>query len=303
MTLCVEIFSCQTSWSSAEQEEPLDVWHGNIYKPCLLWRPCSVQLLSTDEGTVQHFETNTWRKRLKSPALSCGCQVPAVWTKYNCFGVIGSLFLCLWGQKGHLSKGQTVLWPCRDLSKLHGLWPTGHHHVCSWRCSPWDLQHKYVLFKFNQCWCCDQRTKVSYMCDCSCLTHVHHGPKRQTTCFQLFLLFQTDWLWLQQPLHTWECPVCSEDPPVQQTAASLLSLLDDCSSGPALSDGRGWISELRPEKHSLPLWSDSLTGCKHTQQHTWRSSEGPAVSVKSLLSQCRDLIGWAASRGRIDNTS
>ena len=60
-------------------------------------------------------------------------------------------------------------------------------------------------------------------------------------------------------VHTWECPVSSVDPPVQQTAASLLNLLDDCSSPPALSDGRGWSSELRPEKHSLPLWSDILT--------------------------------------------
>ena len=70
-------------------------------------------------------------------------------------------------------------------------------------------------------------------------------------------------------LCTLEFWVCRLDPPVEQTAASLLSLLDDCSSGPALSDGRGWISELRPEKHSLPLWSDILTACRHTkQQHT-----------------------------------
>ena len=70
-------------------------------------------------------------------------------------------------------------------------------------------------------------------------------------------------------LCTLEFWVCRLDPPVEQTAASLLSLLDDCSSGPALSDGRGSISELRPEKHSLPLWSDILTACRHTkQQHT-----------------------------------
>ena len=52
-------------------------------------------------------------------------------------------------------------------------------------------------------------------------------------------------------VHTLECPVSSLDP--QPTAASLLSLLDDCSSGPVLSDGRGWISELRPEKYNFPL--------------------------------------------------
>ena len=83
-----------------------------------------------------------------------------------------------------------------------------------------------------------------------------------------------------RPLHTWECPVSSVDPSLQPTAASPLSLLDDCSSGPALSDGRGWSSELRPEKHSLPLWSDSLTGCKHTKQHTWSHHLRLLLSVK-----------------------
>lgn len=74
----------------------------------------------------------------------------------------------------------------------------------------------------------------------------------------------SDIVWLQQPLHTWVCV----DPSVQPSAASLLSLLDGCISGPALSDGRGWRSELRPEKHSLPLWSDILTGCR--KQHVWQ---------------------------------
>ena len=63
-------------------------------------------------------------------------------------------------------------------------------------------------------------------------------------------------------LLTWVSPVCSVDPPVQQRAASILFLLDDCSSGPVPSGGRGWTSELRPEKHSLPLWPDSLTACR-----------------------------------------
>ena len=67
----------------------------------------------------------------------------------------------------------------------------------------------------------------------------------------------------QLSVHTWECPVSSVDPSVQQTEVSLLTFLDDCSSAPALSDGRGWSSELRPEKHSLPLWPDILTDLKY----------------------------------------
>ena len=42
------------------------------------------------------------------------------------------------------------------------------------------------------------------------------------------------------PVHTWECRDSSVDPRVQPTTALLLRLLDDCSSGPVLSDGRGW---------------------------------------------------------------
>ena len=74
-------------------------------------------------------------------------------------------------------------------------------------------------------------------------------------------------LWMMSfPRHTWECPVSSVDPPVQQRAAQLQSLLGDCSSGPALSDGRGWSSELRPEKHSLPVWPGSQTSYTHTHK-------------------------------------
>ena len=83
-----------------------------------------------------------------------------------------------------------------------------------------------------------------------------------------------------RPLHTWVCV----DPSVQPSAASLLSLLDGCSSGPALSDRRGWRSQLQPEKHSLPLWSDSLTGCRHTKQH--RNSERTAMKLKLNVSKC-----------------
>ena len=74
------------------------------------------------------------------------------------------------------------------------------------------------------------------------------------------------------PLHTWECPVSSVDPPVQQRAAQLQSLLGDCSSGPALSGGRGWSSELRPEKHSLPVWPGSQTSYTHTHTNYYTYS-------------------------------
>ena len=49
---------------------------------------------------------------------------------------------------------------------------------------------------------------------------------------------------------TSESPVCSLDSVENHTAASLLNPAARCHPGPALSDGRGWTSELRPEKHS-----------------------------------------------------
>ncbi len=49
---------------------------------------------------------------------------------------------------------------------------------------------------------------------------------------------------------TSESPVCSLDSPENHTAASLLNPAGRCYSGPTLSDGRGWTSELRPERHS-----------------------------------------------------
>ena len=64
------------------------------------------------------------------------------------------------------------------------------------------------------------------------------------------------------PLHTWECPGSRVEYLAEQRAAQLLSLLGDCSWGPALSDGRGWSSELRPEKHNLPVWTGSQTTYK-----------------------------------------
>ncbi len=49
---------------------------------------------------------------------------------------------------------------------------------------------------------------------------------------------------------TSESPVCSLDSPENHTAASLLNPAACCHSAAALSDGRGWTSELRPDKHS-----------------------------------------------------
>ena len=49
---------------------------------------------------------------------------------------------------------------------------------------------------------------------------------------------------------TSESPVYSLDSVENCKAASLLNPAACCSSGSVLSDGRGWTSELRPEKHS-----------------------------------------------------
>ena len=70
--------------------------------------------------------------------------------------------------------------------------------------------------------------------------------------------------WPTTGILTSESPVYSGDSPVQQRAASLLNPSGHCYSGPALSGVRGLTSELRPEKHSLPLWLDSLTACKES---------------------------------------
>ena len=60
-------------------------------------------------------------------------------------------------------------------------------------------------------------------------------------------------LWTNNnPVLTSESPADSVDYPQNQTVASLLNPAGHCNSAPVLSDGRGWTSELRPEKHS---WS------------------------------------------------
>ena len=68
------------------------------------------------------------------------------------------------------------------------------------------------------------------------------------------------------------------DSGVQQRDASLLNPAGRYYSGPALSDGRGWISELRPEKYSLHLWSDSLTD--------WTQSKVCFSLKQKLLNHC-----------------
>ena len=58
---------------------------------------------------------------------------------------------------------------------------------------------------------------------------------------------------------TSESPVYILDSPVQNTAASLLNPAACCHSGPDVLDGRGWTSELRPEKHSWSLTDGTTT--------------------------------------------
>ncbi|CAL8361294.1 unnamed protein product [Boreogadus saida] len=53
-----------------------------------------------------------------------------------------------------------------------------------------------------------------------------------------------------------------EDPPVQQRAAEPLSLLGDSSSAPALSDGRGWSSELRGQGGTPNLQQTEAYKCR-----------------------------------------
>ena len=47
-----------------------------------------------------------------------------------------------------------------------------------------------------------------------------------------------------------ESPVHSLDSAENHTAPSVLNPAACCSSGPDVSGGRGWTSELRPEKNS-----------------------------------------------------
>ena len=84
-------------------------------------------------------------------------------------------------------------------------------------------------------------------------------------------------------------PVYSVDSPVHQRAASLLSLLGDWSSAPALSGLRELTSEQRPEQHSLSLWLYSLTAYRvahdlseHTTTLWWCKGEMLAMFSPSL---------------------
>ncbi len=60
--------------------------------------------------------------------------------------------------------------------------------------------------------------------------------------------------------------VYSVDPPVEQRAASLLSLLVYYSSDSVLSGVRGLISELKSEQHSLPLQYCSKKYCRENTE-------------------------------------
>ena len=95
--------------------------------------------------------------------------------------------------------------------KQHGLTPT--------RCD----EQPYVCAVCREC--------VVEHCNCNCKLITFY---RDTETHEL----------------TSESPVDSLDSPQVQTAASLLNPAGHSRSAPALSDGRGWTSKLRPEKHS-----------------------------------------------------
>lgn len=56
---------------------------------------------------------------------------------------------------------------------------------------------------------------------------------------------------------TWESPAYSLDSPVQNRGSSLRNPAACSHSGPDLSDGTGWTSELRPGNGSWPLTRSS----------------------------------------------
>ena len=68
---------------------------------------------------------------------------------------------------------------------------------------------------------------------------------------------------------TSESPVYSLDSPVQQTDASLMNQTVCFHSGPDVSDGRGWTSELRPKLHSESLRVHSQKVCNDTNIPTY----------------------------------
>ena len=72
---------------------------------------------------------------------------------------------------------------------------------------------------------------------------------------------------------TSESPVYSLDSPVQQIEAQFLNQSDNppggFHSGQALSDGRGWTSELRPQLHSESLRVHSQKVCNDTYMTTY----------------------------------
>ncbi len=75
----------------------------------------------------------------------------------------------------------------------------------------------------------------------------------QTAIITMLLKKKQDRLTQTSALLTSESSVCSVGSPQDQTALSRLSPSVCFLSAAALSDGRGWTSELRPENHSWSL--------------------------------------------------
>ena len=89
-----------------------------------------------------------------------------------------------------------------------------------------------------------------------------------------------------------QSPVCILDPSEDLAAASILNPEDCWGPGPALSDGRGWTSELRLKKNS---WS--LTNCSSTvwiKKREWREKlfriQSDVSTSHSLLSRANQLL-------------
>ena len=102
---------------------------------------------------------------------------------------------------------------------------------------------------------------------------------------------------------TWVCRACIVYRPSAQRAASFQILPDCCSSGPALSDGKGWTSEPWPDNHSLLLWSDSLTDWENTGfsllacRSGWKKW-GFTLNVSLMVEVLKQEASWHSSDWR-----
>ncbi len=77
-----------------------------------------------------------------------------------------------------------------------------------------------------------------------CYTISSHHYLHTMTSYKSFIV---------KDIFTSESPVYNVDSSVQQIAASLLNGADNFYLDPALLNGRGWTSELRPRLHSESL--------------------------------------------------